>query len=145
METSTNDICPRCSKKSDTTIFSSDGQSEKLCKVCAIKSILKHMTVVSILPILLFVLLIVIGINLVGSQPIIFRYFLIWLIVGLPYGLKYAFNIIHIGITIPTMIGVIMINLFIAGLIGGFVAVGRICKAIADSVKSILLIKYIIN
>lgn len=143
MENSKNQMCYQCSKKADTTLFLTDGNELNLCKSCAIKNILKNMLITSVTPIILFLLFIFAGNALLHSQPVVFRYFLIWVIVGIPYGLKYMFNFIHIGVTIPTIIGVIIINVFLAGLIGGFVAVWRLFKAVKDFVKSVILIKHI--
>lgn len=145
MENFKKKICYKCSKEADTTLFLTDGSELNLCKSCAIRNILKNMLVTSVIPIVLFLLLIFAGTTILHNQPVIFRYFLIWVVVGIPYGLKYMFNFIHIGVTIPTMIGVIIINVFLAGLIGGFVAVWRLFKAVKDLVKSMILIKHIID
>lgn len=72
----------------------------------------------------------------VCSKPEGFNYFLYWIMVGCPYGIrKMCMFLVPRNFDIAGSMGVLALNVIVGGLIGGFVAIFRIIQIMIECVK----------
>ena len=70
-----------------------------------------------------------------------YDYFLMWICIGFPFGIKkmYAF-ILPFGHDIGATLGILFLNVIVAGIIGGFVAMYAVIRAIFNLITYVYLI-----
>lgn len=72
----------------------------------------------------------------VCNKPEGFDYFLYWIMVGCPYGIrKMCMFLVPRNFGIAGSMGVLALNVIVGGLIGGFVAIFRIIQIMIECVK----------
>ena len=72
----------------------------------------------------------------VCNRPEGFNYFLFWILVGFPFGIRrMLFWLIPKNYDIGGSIGVLAVNCIVGGLIGGIVAIITVIKAIGVTVQ----------
>lgn len=132
-------ICESCGKQIKTYLLFNVSGDINLCKKCTYREIIKNILRNITLPLVMLIIFYVLNV-LLKDQPTIFRSFLIWIIIGLPFGTKFMFKYIPINFSFGFNILYATFNVLIGSLIGGTVAIHKFILSMIKLFKTILLL-----